>query len=274
MLWHSEPPLWNKGKSIALLDPDAGKDCRQKEKGETGWDGWMAHWLNGHEFEQTPRGREGQGSLEFCSPWGHKESDMSGWVNNKGDQLAQKFSGLNLKIPCPGNPSVPTELGHLVTLCLIQVSCSVIKMTNLPCCLPSSHIVLVLTGGASFSSRQRKEVFCTLPMDDDAFETEVLKWQLCEFPLIYTRLRLKPPEVCASHLQNCQPKLKCKQCAWNLVQITVFWGKQMTSWGGLARWLFLIWGWTEQGTNLPESKSSGSRNWGRQERSPFLCKEI
>ena len=34
------------------------------------------HWLNGHEFEQTPLGdSEGQGSLECCSWWGHKESD-------------------------------------------------------------------------------------------------------------------------------------------------------------------------------------------------------
>ena len=35
------------------------------------------HWLNGHEFEQTPGDSEGQGSLAGCSPWGHKESDMT-----------------------------------------------------------------------------------------------------------------------------------------------------------------------------------------------------
>ena len=34
------------------------------------------HQLNGHEFEQTPRDSEGQGSLVCCSPWGCKESDM------------------------------------------------------------------------------------------------------------------------------------------------------------------------------------------------------
>ena len=28
------------------------------------------HRLNGHEFEQTPGDREGQGSLVHCSPWG------------------------------------------------------------------------------------------------------------------------------------------------------------------------------------------------------------
>ena len=38
--------------------------------------GWP-HWLNGHEFEQTPGGSEGQGSLAYCSPWGHKELNMA-----------------------------------------------------------------------------------------------------------------------------------------------------------------------------------------------------
>ena len=54
-------------------DPDAGKDCRQ-EKGTTegGMVGWH-HQLNGHEFEQTPRDNEGQGSLA-CYLWHCKES--------------------------------------------------------------------------------------------------------------------------------------------------------------------------------------------------------
>ena len=32
--------------------------------------------FNGHEFEQTLGGSEGQGSLAYCSPWGHKESEV------------------------------------------------------------------------------------------------------------------------------------------------------------------------------------------------------
>ena len=35
------------------------------------------HQLNEHEFEQPPGDGEGQGSLECCSPWGHKELDMT-----------------------------------------------------------------------------------------------------------------------------------------------------------------------------------------------------
>ena len=36
------------------------------------------HWaFRGHEFKQIPGDYEGQGSLAWCSPWGHKESDMT-----------------------------------------------------------------------------------------------------------------------------------------------------------------------------------------------------
>ena len=40
------------------------------------------HRLNVHEFEQAPEDGEGQGSLMGCSPWDHKESDMSEQLNN------------------------------------------------------------------------------------------------------------------------------------------------------------------------------------------------
>ena len=43
--------------------------------------GWH-HQLNGYEFEQTLGDGEGQGGLEGCSPWGHKESDMTEQLNN------------------------------------------------------------------------------------------------------------------------------------------------------------------------------------------------
>ena len=40
----------------------------------------MVGWHHGHdgqEFEQAQGVGEGQGSLACCSPWGHKESDMT-----------------------------------------------------------------------------------------------------------------------------------------------------------------------------------------------------
>ena len=42
--------------------------------------GWH-HRLNGHEFEQTPRDSEGQGSLACFSPWGHREPDTTERLN-------------------------------------------------------------------------------------------------------------------------------------------------------------------------------------------------
>ena len=37
----------------------------------------LHHQLDGHEFEQSLGVSDGQGSLAYCSPWGHKESDMT-----------------------------------------------------------------------------------------------------------------------------------------------------------------------------------------------------
>ena len=54
-------------------NPDAGKDCRQEEKGTT--ENEMVgrhHGLNGHEFEQAPGVGDGQGSLACCSPWSYR----------------------------------------------------------------------------------------------------------------------------------------------------------------------------------------------------------
>ena len=48
-----------------------------EEKGTTEDEtvGWH-HQLGGNEFEQTQGDSEG-GSLECCSPWGHKESETT-----------------------------------------------------------------------------------------------------------------------------------------------------------------------------------------------------
>ena len=78
------PILWSPAKSwLIRKDPDAGKDWRQKEKGITEDEmvGWH-HRLNGHEFEQAPGDGEGQGSLACCSPWSHKESEMTEQLTN------------------------------------------------------------------------------------------------------------------------------------------------------------------------------------------------
>ena len=72
-------------------DPDAGKDWRREEKGTTEDEmvGWH-HWFNGHEFEWTLGAGDGQGGLAYCSPWGHKESDMTERLNNTTWSLSLK----------------------------------------------------------------------------------------------------------------------------------------------------------------------------------------
>ena len=42
--------------------------------------GWY-HQLDGHEFEQALGVGDGQGSLVCCSPWSHKELDMTEPLN-------------------------------------------------------------------------------------------------------------------------------------------------------------------------------------------------
>ena len=75
VLWPPDEKSWLIGK-----DSDAGKDWRQEEKGmgEDEMVGWH-HQLNGHESEQAPGDGEGQGGLACCTPWGHKESDVTDW---------------------------------------------------------------------------------------------------------------------------------------------------------------------------------------------------
>ena len=75
--WPHDGKNWLLGK-----DPDAGKDWRQEEKGMTEDEitGWH-HQLNGHEFEQALVVGDGQGSLACCSPWGHKELELTEQLN-------------------------------------------------------------------------------------------------------------------------------------------------------------------------------------------------
>ena len=79
IFWLPDSKNWLIGKA-----PDAGKDWRQEEKATI--DDERVRWhhqLNGLEAEQSPRVGDGQGGLECCSPWGHKELDTTEWLNWK-----------------------------------------------------------------------------------------------------------------------------------------------------------------------------------------------
>ena len=77
MLWPPDAKNW-----LIWKDPDAGKDWRREEKGTTEDEmvGWY-HRVNGYELGWTLGAGDGQGSLVCCSPWGHKELDMTERLN-------------------------------------------------------------------------------------------------------------------------------------------------------------------------------------------------
>ena len=90
ILWPPDVKDWLIGK-----DPDAGKDWRQEEKGTTEdkMAGWH-HQLYGHEFEQALGVGDGQGSLVCCSPWDHKELNMTEKLNWTELDLSSSWSKL------------------------------------------------------------------------------------------------------------------------------------------------------------------------------------
>ena len=60
--------------------------------------GWY-HWLDGHEFEQASGVGDGQGSLACCSPWGHKESDVTERLNwTELDEHSHPFHSSKLEV--------------------------------------------------------------------------------------------------------------------------------------------------------------------------------
>ena len=80
-----ESPLDCQIKSILKeINPEYSLEetlIKIEDRRRSGWTedemvGWH-HQLNAHEFEQAPGDGEGQGSLACCSPWGHRESEMT-----------------------------------------------------------------------------------------------------------------------------------------------------------------------------------------------------
>ena len=72
-LWLPDVKNWLIWKDLDGEEDWGQEDKRKREDEMVGWH----HQLNGHEFEQTLGDVEGQESLVCCSPWGHKESDMT-----------------------------------------------------------------------------------------------------------------------------------------------------------------------------------------------------
>ena len=92
------PNLWQPNVKSWLIgeDPDARKDWRQEKKWTTEDEmiGWH-HQLNGHGLEKTQGDTKWQGSLEHCSPLGHKESDMMERLNDINRNQPWTHTGKN-----------------------------------------------------------------------------------------------------------------------------------------------------------------------------------
>ena len=77
--------------------------------------GWR-HRLNGHEFEQTQRDSEGQGSLVCCSPWGCRESGRT-------EQLNINIKKKEARGQCSGPGALGFSLRDQASPLLCVVSC-------------------------------------------------------------------------------------------------------------------------------------------------------
>ena len=77
ILWPPHAKSW-----LIWIDPDAGRDWGQEEKGTTEDEmvGWH-HQYNGHGFGWTQGVGDGQGGLACCDSWGRKELDKTERLN-------------------------------------------------------------------------------------------------------------------------------------------------------------------------------------------------
>ena len=96
--------------------------------------GWH-HRLDGHEFEQAPGVRDGQGSLVCCSPWGRKELDATELIEKRVIRGGRSKTGkraLNSGLrqlapfgrPLAGSLQKPEQLEELIwtAVCFINWS--------------------------------------------------------------------------------------------------------------------------------------------------------
>ena len=84
ILWPPDVKNWLVGKTLML-----GKIAGQMRRGWQGWDGWMHHRPNWHEFEQTLGDSEGQGSLVHGAA--KIRTWLSNWTMNNNNDIVEWF---------------------------------------------------------------------------------------------------------------------------------------------------------------------------------------
>ena len=73
--WYKEPTHWKRSWWWKRLKAGG-------EGGDRGWEGWMASLTQWTWIWANSRDSGGQRNLASCSPWSHKELDMTLWLNN------------------------------------------------------------------------------------------------------------------------------------------------------------------------------------------------
>ena len=69
--------------------------------------------MSRHEFEQAPGVGNGQGSLAWCSPWGHKELDTTEWLNwSKCSQWTDSAFEQSLSLKLKKVTKIPIHFGE------------------------------------------------------------------------------------------------------------------------------------------------------------------
>ena len=85
------------------------EDRRRRGQQRMSWLAGITDVVDVNEFEQTLGDGGGQGSLACCSPWGHKESDMTEQLNNNTAKLRSPVPrALTWSDQCPSE----TGSGH------------------------------------------------------------------------------------------------------------------------------------------------------------------
>ena len=144
ILWPPDSKNW-----LIWKDPDAGKDWRWEEKGtiEDEMVGWH-HWLNGHEFEQTPGVGDRQGGLACCSPWGRKELDTTKWLNwtelKWNEQQAQEDSDAPEPTFHRWDELIPPSLTIKEVILILYINLGFVIQLNHIRCLLEAHVSITM----------------------------------------------------------------------------------------------------------------------------------
>ena len=75
-----------------MLGKTEGRRRRGQEDEMAGWH----HRCDGHELGTIPRDGEVQGGLVCCSPWGPKETDMTGQLNNEQQTIHRQYTNTHV----------------------------------------------------------------------------------------------------------------------------------------------------------------------------------